>query len=745
MRYLYQRILLVIFCFLGVHYTLLGFFYQPEAQQGILDLRQQSLKDVGKVSLNGEWAFYWGCFLDETMKQELDACKQTYIGVPSSWTNQGYSSNGYATYRLKVLLDRDYSDLSLKVPEMATAYRLYINGELNASVGVVATNAAAAIPKTRSLLIDCSTEDRAIDLVMHISNYSNAKGGLWDNIKLGDSKVLLWEQERNRLVSVFLIGAILIIGLYHFVIYLLRTSDKQSLYFSVLCALALSRVLATGEMMIVELFPNIPWELRIKMEHLPYYSMAVVGLMFTKQLFPEEFNQKKYKAIIWIGGIISAISLLTPASIHTLMIDYNQFFLLYVLGYLFWGILVAVRKNRAGAIAYAIGIICIFISTVHDILYIQYIIYDEEYWTNYGIFIFFFSQAVVMAIKYSNAYKKAGSTARKLERLNIDLEEQVSERTRQLTQKTSQLELMNHGLKLSENEARVKAQELNLALKQLKDAQVQLVQSEKMASLGQLTAGIAHEINNPLNYIFVGLDNLKIMYQDMVKVVEIYDKIAITESEGERQELQQQLDTLKVEIDYESLAHDLWIMLGDMKSGAIRTAEIVKGLRTFSRLDEHAPKQTDIHVCIDSTLVILKNEYKNRIELIKDYGSDIPIISCLAGQINQVLMNLLNNAQQAVEGEGQVHITTRHLKQRNGVEILIQDSGVGISKEVQSKIFDPFFTTKDVGVGTGLGLSIAHGIVKKHKGYIGMESEVGVGTTFRLILPIDMDKGLVSE
>ncbi len=262
-------------------------------------------------------------------------------------------------------------------------------------------------------------------------------------------------------------------------------------------------------------------------------------------------------------------------------------------------------------------------------------------------------------------------------------------------------------------------QDLNHALIRLQSTP-QLIQSEKMASLGQLTAGIAHEINNPVNFISANINPLKRDLEDIISLLHRYSSI---KDETEFREQFDGLEQLKKEIDLEYLINEIKSLL----------TEIVKGLRNFSRLDENLKKKANIHEGLDNTLTLLKNKYKDRIEIFKDYGN-LPDIECYPGQLNQVFMNILSNSIQAIDGMGIIWITT--LNENNHIQIRIKDSGAGMGDDVKSKIFDPFFTTKDVGVGTGLGLSITYGIIEKHQGKIEVESEPGKGAEFIITLPV---------
>lgn len=299
--------------------------------------------------------------------------------------------------------------------------------------------------------------------------------------------------------------------------------------------------------------------------------------------------------------------------------------------------------------------------------------------------------------------------ASELEQSYKDLEHKVLERTKELQHKNNEVEL---------------------AYKDLKIAQVKLIHSEKMSSLGQLVAGVAHELNNPINFIYGNLEHLKSYINDMKNIITKYEACEDSLKEQEKQEI----DELKEGIDYQYLLGDLNDLLESCKEGAERTRQIVLDLRNFSRLDEANLKEVNLHEGLDSTLNILQNKYKGRIEVIRNYDYDIPSITCFAGQLNQVFMNLLANAAQAIKGKGEVKISTS--QDDDHVIISISDSGCGIPPENLSKIFDPFFTTKDVGEGTGLGLSVSYGIIEKHNGTISVESKVEEGTTFKIRLPI---------
>jgi signal transduction histidine kinase len=297
-----------------------------------------------------------------------------------------------------------------------------------------------------------------------------------------------------------------------------------------------------------------------------------------------------------------------------------------------------------------------------------------------------------------------------------NLEEKVVTRTREVV---NQKELIEH------------------AYAELRAAQSQMVHSEKMASLGQLTAGIAHEINNPINFISIGIKGLEKNFRSFSKVIEKYESITPESNIGETLK---EIESLKQSIRYDEVKGFITGLMDDIKLGADRTAEIIQGLRSFSRLNEAEYKSADIHEGLDATLVLLRTKTKNTIDVIKEYDPYLPVINCNPGQLNQVFMNILTNAIEATEvkprgTKHEIRIKTENAKDK--IMIHIKDSGVGIPKGIIEKIFDPFFTTKDVGKGTGLGLSISFGIIKKHNGQIEVVSDTN-GTEFTISIPKEL-------
>jgi signal transduction histidine kinase len=324
-----------------------------------------------------------------------------------------------------------------------------------------------------------------------------------------------------------------------------------------------------------------------------------------------------------------------------------------------------------------------------------------------------------------------------LNEMNATLERRVHERTAKLLTMQEDLKRDISLRKKLESALLAKNSTLEEINRQLNDAQNQLLQSDKMASVGQLAAGVAHEINNPIGFVFSNLGSLERYLDDLFELLTAYETAEASMSDTALREVE---DMKRVK-DLKYLREDIPVLLKESRSGLDRVKKIVQDLKNFSHVDSSDEwKFSNLHDGLNSTLNIVANEIKYHAEVKKDFG-EIPEIECLPSQLNQVFMNLLVNAAHAIEGKGVISIQTG--KRDEGVFVRISDTGKGIPQENLKRIFDPFFTTKPVGKGTGLGLSLSYGIIQKHHGRIEVESEVGKGTTFTVWLPITQDAAKV--
>lgn len=315
--------------------------------------------------------------------------------------------------------------------------------------------------------------------------------------------------------------------------------------------------------------------------------------------------------------------------------------------------------------------------------------------------------------KLEEALEDNGKITRALQRTKEEMEREIQERRR--TQEALEKE----------------KQEQRLLIEKLEQAHHQLLQSEKLASIGQLAAGVAHEINNPIGFVSSNLGTLKGYVNDLFLLIDTYGEAEC--SLAADSDLMGRIDALKKQIDLDYLRSDIGELITESVDGTNRVRRIVQDLRDFSRSGEDKLELADLHAGLESTLNVVWNEIKYKAEVRREF-SELPLVECRISQINQVFMNLLVNAAQAIRDRGT--ITLRSGQDGDLVWVAVADTGQGIPPEILTRIFDPFFTTKPVGKGTGLGLSVSYGIVEKHGGRIDVLSEPGQGSTFTVWLPI---------
>lgn len=318
-----------------------------------------------------------------------------------------------------------------------------------------------------------------------------------------------------------------------------------------------------------------------------------------------------------------------------------------------------------------------------------------------------------MAENLRIASERRDKADKELKELNQTLESRVERRTAELLDRNQQLEVANQ---------------------EIKAAQQQLLQSEKMASLGLLAAGVAHEVNNPMSFVISNMGTLREYLECYQWLLKHYRRLRDETDNEKRAALINEISAKELEFDMAFIEDDIDTLLQDTLDGNMRVKEIVKGLKEFSHLDKnHQYDLHDINNCIESTLKMLTGQLKYHCEVTTQL-QPLPHTLLEVGKFNQVIMNLLINASQAIQERGCIHITSSVLD--SNIIVTIADDGQGIEPDKLANIFDPFYTTKAVGVGTGLGLSISYGIIEEHGGHISVESEVGVGTCFKIEMPV---------
>lgn len=471
------------------------------------------------------------------------------------------------------------------------------------------------------------------------------------------------------------------------------------------------------------------------MENAFLYEISIIGFTAVSSIFVIPFIQLFLKTDVYVPKF--------DKFLYLFPISYVVALILRVFGFVQWSYSLTDLNGMVLAICFfTIGIIAAkkgYRSAYFFLLAWSFLLF--------GLVVFILhNQRIIDLGSYANFPLLAGTAVEALllsfalaDKINILKREKEHEQLDKLEALKENERLIKEQNLYLEEMVKSRTEELEKTLKNLQNTQTQLVNQEKMASLGQLTAGIAHEINNPINFVSSNISPLKRDLKDILELMEIYREKG-KEEFGE--ETKSEIEELEEDIEIEYLLEEVEQLLNGMEDGAKRTVEIVRGLKLFSRVDEQDVKKVDLHDGIDSTLILLNSNMSGRIKLTKNYGS-IPMVECLAGKINQVFMNIISNAIHAlmdhpIEGrEPELTIGTAFENER--VIVKIQDNGPGMPAHVKDKIFEPFFTTKAVGKGTGLGLSIVYTIIENHKGTLKVETEENKGTIFIIDLPTDQN------
>ncbi|WP_240485935.1 7TM diverse intracellular signaling domain-containing protein [Anditalea andensis] len=532
---------------------------------------------------------------------------------------------------------------------------------------------------------------------------------------------------RMLLINIY-VGLMLALFLYNIILYFI-IEDKVYMYYSLyvlfiglaqLSLLGFSHIYILGEnpylfSLSIIVFPAIAGVLAV---------LFIKSFLKTKYFVPALDKLLIIIIILYIAGII--VRLLGFVEISYRIIDITGF--VGVILFITIGITIA-RKGSRPAVFFLIA------------------------WGTFlvGLLIYVFqNQGIIPSSSLSTLPMLLGTAIEAIllslalaDRINILKKEKEQEQHDRLEAVKENERLIREQNAILEEKVQSRTHELEVTLRNLQNTQTQLVNQEKMASLGQLTAGVAHEINNPINFVSSNINPLKRDIGDVLEIMEAYRDKGLQEFNAETLK---ELSRLERDIDLEYVKEEITQLLQGMEDGAKRTVEIVKGLKLFSRVDEQDVKKVDLHSGINSTLVLLNSSMSNKIKIVKDFG-ELPMVDCLAGKINQVFMNIVNNA---------VHALTENLATNPNPVIVIKtstegefarieiiDNGPGIPAHVKERIFEPFFTTKPVGKGTGLGLSIVYSIIEKHHGSLEVETVPDAGTSFIIKLPINQKSSMI--
>ena len=548
----------------------------------------------------------------------------------------------------------------------------------------------------------------------------------------GPREVLRGAHERDVLFASYF-GVILVMLLYNLFLFL-SVGDRSYLEYSIYILMIGGTQLVLNGYAPVFGVENFPW-VNLRLTH---FFGVFSGL--TTIVFAQNFLRLSHY-VPWLHKLLNVYFVLYVVAFILAMFGllvWSYSVINFCAGAIFFlipGAIVTMRKGYAPAryflIAFSVFIAAVIVFVLKDTGLIPY-----NQWTFFALPLGSAFEVILLSLALAsriNQLKREGAKARE-EQLelaqvnekivrdqNVVLEERVKKRT-------FELEEINSTMQGTLNE--------------LQSAQQQLIQSEKLASIGQLTAGIAHELNNPINFVSSSAQSLRRDFEDLNAIVE-----AVKSLPADDPNLQARIEdihTLLGQLDIDFTQQEIEELLNGIEDGANRTSEIVRGLRIFSRMDGDNFIQADINELMNSTLVVLRSNLRSQSQVSANLAEDLPEFSCQPGRLNQVFMNIITNAAQATETtdltleEREVVVSTLMVESigQSWIEVRIKDNGVGMDDAVKAQIFDPFFTTKPVGEGTGLGLSIVMGILRDHNAEVDVQSEVGLGTEFIIRFPI---------
>ncbi|MEB1807120.1 MAG: sensor histidine kinase [Bacillaceae bacterium] len=413
------------------------FFYEKSermysAVDGKLDLSTTSIKELGPTSLTGEWYFYWNEWLDPA---HLPNDAGMLIDMPAKWNDQVWQGeqvpgDGYATYHLKVQLAEDDLNtmLGLYLPNAFTSYKVWIDGEELGGAGVPGTTREATKPAYQPQVVYFKPSSQEIDLVFHVANFHHSKGGLWRIIRIGEDKAITSLREKQLAFEMFLIGSLLVMGLYHLGLFMLRRKEKSTLFFGLFCLVIGIRAMMVGEVFFNQVLPDFPWEWLKKIEYICFYIAVPLFVSFARQLYPNEVHKNLTRTLWGIASLFVFVILFTPARVFTLTLTAYQIITVVAI------MLVVVAgmkalKNRRDMIRLNLGVGIIYVITViNDFLFYNQLITTREL-SPFGLFIFLFGQSFQLSTQFSRAFTKVEEMSQELQELNENLEKKVEERT----------------------------------------------------------------------------------------------------------------------------------------------------------------------------------------------------------------------------------------------------------------------------------------------------------------------------
>jgi PAS domain S-box-containing protein len=797
----------------------------PEAVGGVLNLSGWDFVTDGPVNLSGEWEFYWQQHLDPHDFARSNPSPRTgYIRLPGYWN--GYdvdgktlSGDGYATYRLRVQLKPANRHIALRLLEISTAYSLYLNGEKVGTAGVAGKNRQTTVPRYSPQIVDFKVEFNPLEIILQVSNFHHRRGGIWEGVQLGSEQDIRSLQEGMLGLDLFLLGSILIMGLYHLALFWFRKKERSALYFGIFCFLILVRLLTTGERYLLKILPSISWELMVRLEYLSFYLAVPAFALFMRSIF-QDFSRRIFIVIAGMAGAFACVVVLAPPRLFSYTLNAYEIFTLAVAGYGFYVIMRALPRKKVESLVFLCGFIILSLAMINDMLHVERVI-QTGFYAPFGLFVFILSQASLLSFRFSKALTTVEQQGKELKQTFEAYKSEIIDRKkaesallmseekyrtilhsiedgyyevdlagnmtffneslcrilgysrdellgmnnrRVMSSRTAQrvYETFNRVYRTGEaakaldwelisKEGGTKFIETSVSLmrdsqgrpigfrgiardvterkhaeEQAKLHQQQLMQAGKMVALGTLVSGVAHEINNPNNFIMLNTPILREAWENALPVLDKY--------------YAENGDFIIGGMKFTEMRENMPTLFSGISDGARRIKQIVEDLKHYTRNEAADLTQgVDINAVLQSAVSLLSGMIRKFTDHFRaDYGTDLPRLTGNFQRLEQVFVNLIQNACQALPDPHKgVFVSTAYDPARSRIVIVVRDEGSGIPSENLPHIFDPLFTTRQNSGGVGLGLSISSRIVAEHGGTMFFASEVGAGTTATVRLPVE--------
>lgn len=673
MKTFYFCLALVSFCFTNA-------FADTTVQDGILDLRDKDLSELTNIKLDGEWDFYWMQLLySNDFVKNPNLVKEKTI-VPGDWNEktvdkQKFSYIGYATYRSIILLDTCGQKLAIKISNLSSASRLYVDGNLLFEAGKVGTNKSASAPGYKPGVYSFVPVSDTVEIIFQISNFHHARGGYWYNYTRFGTEENIRKADHNRTnFNFFLVGALLLFSVFMITIFIQNSTFAYTIYFSFVCIAIAIRSLVIDDILILEVFPHIPWHLIIRLDYFTMPFGIIAFLLFFLQYFPKEFNKIVLKSLIIYGVILIVFLFVTPTIVFTKFINAYLIHFFISLVYVVFVIIKAFIKKREGALVFLIGLSVVLYAFTNDLLYNKEII-NTGYKASFGFMGFFAVMIYMVSSKYCRNYSKTVSLSKNLEILNNQLEQRVTDRTKKIEEQNSLL-----------NEQKNEIEKIN----ETKD---------------KFFAILAHDLRNPIGAI----------YQVSELLLSQIDNYT--------------LDELK---EYLIHIHKASGETSDLLENLLQWALLQKGGLELS------PTTFSISQIISKNILLLKgNSRQKNIKIKPPVNSNLECYAD-EKMITVVVRNLIHNAIKFSPDNSVIDINAEIIGDSLRISVKDRGIGIAKEQQdllfkVKNKKHAIGNSTES---GTGLGLVLCKEFVELNKGEIWVESELNQGACFYFTIPI---------